>query len=507
MRSRVTVKQPLSIIVPVAILLMSGIGLFYYRAVKLGVPLVPLTAPQSWKIGATVVFDTSGSSSSVSLVIPKTTARMQIVNERFASDGFSVATVEEGGLRRAAWYKRQAQGEQRLYYEAVVRRDDDVTRTRKPRLRTFELSDVETRAGRRLIRDLSANLPKGASLADALATEIREGESASRSTLFGSSKESERRVAELLENLFLLAKLPARMHRGLSLSESDRGVGLHYFVEVYEGDRWRVFDVSTGTWGSPGSYVRWGNGAGKLISGRGIRNESLVLSVTPFEEEGFQSHLPEHASLSPVLSLPLESQAVLRVLMIIPFAALLVVFLRCFVGFQTFGTFMPILIALAFRETHLVNGVLLFSTIVACALLARRYFARLQLLLVPRLAATLTVVIIIIVGISVVTHAYDIERGLSVALFPMVILTMVVERMSLLWEEVGAIAAVKQGVASLLVAALAYSVFVSPEIQYLAFVFPESLLVILALCILTGRYTGYRLSELRRFRALAVSRP
>jgi hypothetical protein len=35
------------------------------------------------------------------------------------------------------------------------------------------------------------------------------------------------------------------------------------------------------------------------------------------------------------------------------------------------------------------------------------------------------------------------------------------------------------------------------------FVFPELLLVVLAATLLLGRYSGYRLTELRRFRALS----
>jgi hypothetical protein len=43
----------------------------------------------------------------------------------------------------------------------------------------------------------------------------------------------------------------------------------------------------------------------------------------------------------------------------------------------------------------------------------------------------------------------------------------------------------------------------NPHLTHLIFVFPELLLVILALALLLGRYTGYRLTELWRFRDLA----
>lgn len=61
---------------------------------------------------------------------------------------------------------------------------------------------------------------------------------------------------------------------------------------------------------------------------------------------------------------------------------------------------------------------------------------------------------------------------------------------------------VQQGIGSLAVAAACYAVMDLRLVQHLVFVFPETLLIVLALTLLVGRYTGYRLSELRRFREL-----
>ncbi len=53
-------------------------------------------------------------------------------------------------------------------------------------------------------------------------------------------------------------------------------------------------------------------------------------------------------------------------------------------------------------------------------------------------------------------HKLGIDRGVSVALFPMVILSMTVERMALVWEEAGPLEALQQGFGSLLVAAMGF---------------------------------------------------
>ena len=41
------------------------------------------------------------------------------------------------------------------------------------------------------------------------------------------------------------------------------------------------------------------------------------------------------------------------------------------------------------------------------------------------------------------------------------------------------------------------------QIQYWAYYFPELLLVLLAVILLIGRYTGYRFSELIRFKTFS----
>ena len=73
-----------------------------------------------------------------------------------------------------------------------------------------------------------------------------------------------------------------------------------------------------------------------------------------------------------------------------------------------------------------------------------------------------------------------------------------------MWEERGAGAAVTEGAGSLAVAVVAYLVMSIRQIEHVAFVFPELLLVVLAITLVLGRYTGYRVSELFRFREIGT---
>ena len=157
----------------------------------------------------------------------------------------------------------------------------------------------------------------------------------------------------------------------------------------------------------------------------------------------------------------------------------------------------------AFRETQLLWGLVLFSLVVALGLAVRFYLEQLKLLLVPQLASLLNIVVLVMAALSVLSHKLGLERGLSVALFPMVILTMTIERMCIVWEERGVSESIQQDLGSLAVASLTYLVMTIPAVEHVLFVFPELLLLFLAGTLLMGRYSRFRLLELGRFKALA----
>jgi hypothetical protein len=87
----------------------------------------------------------------------------------------------------------------------------------------------------------------------------------------------------------------------------------------------------------------------------------------------------------------------------------------------------------------------------------------------------------------------------------MVIISMVIERMSVGWEERGAAPSIREGLGSLLMAALAYLVISKYILDSWVSVFPEINLVVLGIIIALGRYTGFRLTELIRFKSLSHS--
>ncbi len=501
------------------LLAITSIAIVFAKVKIIGTPFVPDQVATIWAVEARIDFNGMGRSAMINLDIPDKLGDYLKLDEFFISRNYGLNVSTRKKNRYAEWSIRNAKGKQRLYYrievvpDATIKRDSvlkptNVSLPAKPAYEEPLKSAVEDTLAR--VRDESADIFTFASqllkhLNSATPNEnvllIREG--------------SEPGSVEWVNSIIYVlagARIPARLVRGLSLNTSADTSALIAWLEVHNGERWEGFDPLSGNRGYPDDFLRWATGSEPLLTVKGGKNEtiSFTLSQRPYPEAKISQD--RASSKSPVLGswslykLPLNTQDVYKILLMLPLGALVVVFMRTIVGIPSFGTFMPILIALAFRETELLWGIILFCIITAGGLSFRFFLERMNLLLVPRLSSVLVMVIIMMLLLSLVSNDLDIEQGISIALFPIVILTMVIERMSITWEETGALEAMKESLGSLVIAILGYFVMTNNRLEHLMFHFPEFLLLILALVILAGRYTGYRLSELFRFRDLTQAK-
>ncbi|PCJ59622.1 MAG: hypothetical protein COA65_06095 [Rhodospirillaceae bacterium] len=295
-----------------------------------------------------------------------------------------------------------------------------------------------------------------------------------------------------------------------SVNASKRDMKDSPMLAIWESlkNEWIYINPNTGMIGLPDNYLIWWTGESPMfnIEGGGHFKSSVSAQKTAqnaldLTQRNLEQQHPNIWKFS-LFSLPLHTQVVYQVMIMIPLGAFIILLLRNLVGIQTFGTFMPVLVALAFRETNLISGIILFSIVIGIGLLVRFYLEHLKLLLVPRIAAVLSSVVIIMILLSIISYHLGIEYGLSIALFPMVIMTMTIERMSVVWEERNPWEAILQVIGSLFAASIAYLAMNVPLMMHLFFTFPELLLVLMSAMLLLGRYRGYRLSELWRFNSL-----
>jgi 7 transmembrane helices usually fused to an inactive transglutaminase/Inactive transglutaminase fused to 7 transmembrane helices len=494
-----------------AVLTAISLAIFYYKAEVLRFPLSAQTETPVWNVEAAVSFTPGPAAVKVTLNIPNLTPGYAVLDENFVSRGFGLTTRDTTEGREAQWAVREAKGPQTVYYRALVYKDPSrlAEDTTPPFPDPPVLDEAAQIALDGLIADVRRQSADVATFTSELLRRLNSPAADQYLELFIDRGTTPNDRAQLATTLLAGAQIPARVAHGIFLRDQAGPVQSVPLLEVHDGLQWLYFDPMTGAQGLPGDFLIWWRGADRMVDVEGGSTGSVELAMqrnvldAMMVAERRAEQIGSKAIDFSLFSLPIATQSVYSVLIMIPIGALAILFLRNFIGVKTFGTFMPVLVALAFRETRLLWGVILFAVIVSLGLLIRAYLEKLRLLLVPRLTAVLTIVVMLMAGISVLSHRLDIQPGLSIALFPMVIISMTIERMSIVWEERGASEAIQEGVGSLAVAALAYLVMGIDWLEHILFVFPELLLLVLAITLLAGRYTGYRLLELRRFKALA----
>jgi hypothetical protein len=303
-----------------------------------------------------------------------------------------------------------------------------------------------------------------------------------------------------------LAGVPARLAYGVALDQEDTGQPPLALIEYYDGAFWKVRDPANPSKIPDGRELFvWHRGGGPLLDVTGGDNSRVTFTVAkdriPLTTLTDLRDSP--LLVSTILALPVSERAVFRYIVLIPLGAFVVVLLRNIVGIATLGTFMPVLLALALLELPLVQGLIMFSVLVAAGLWFRFLLSRMNLLVVPRVAACVVIVTLLMMLMGVLSFQLGFSVGIKITLFPMIIIAWTLERMSLIWEEEGKRNAITQVAGSVFVAVCAYHFMKISQIQYWAFYFPEMLLILLAGILLIGRYTGYRLSELIRFKSFS----
>jgi hypothetical protein len=511
-------------IVVSAALISAGVALFLYKIVVLDYPLTTADAPATWRVDFVVTASGQGGRATVDVPLPRSSASQTLLSEVVRSGRFRFSIGEEDGDRRGHW-SGKLEGTTTFRYEVtfaalpVARQlPPHEARTTYPKsVSAYALPSPGIQSEDPIIAELARELLLDGSNKVKLATDIYEFVSReiasvrTRAPMDAVSVASESRGnafgrARLFCALARRQGLPCRVVMGIVLGATaqDR---FHYWNEAYLGDGWTPFDVVHGlaarlpanrlvlSTNAPESAVD--SSATDTLSFRfDVQAESETYADLAQRRVATSPHLIDQ--LSP-LFLPVHVQAALRFLLLVPLGALAMSVLRNVIGLRTFGMFMPVLIALAFTHTGLAWGTTFLAAIVTFALLSRLWIQRLYLLLAPRIAFTLTLVVLLMLALMLAGERAGVPTT-GVGAFPFVIMTMIVERISVSLEEEGWNNTLRRVGSTVLAIYMTYAVIQARALQTFFLVFPEFLIVILGLLVIVGRYTGYRLTEIARFR-------
>lgn len=493
----------------ITLLVTLGVLITAYQIFIQGIPITEDETDDLWNIDAKVEFQASPRDPiKVQMFVPPLNRDYVSLNESFISNNYGVSINRVDGNRKVTWSARRASGNQTLYYRLVLtkRYSGEKPKDKGPIFRdSIPVEGAEKIAAEALLAPIRQHSADVETFISETIKRVNNVNDDNVKLLLGGDAGTPNK-AKVIELLLSIAHVPMERVHTIRLA-ADQPQSPELWLRSFNGESWLYFNPETGQQGLPGDRLVWWTGDEPLITVDGGKKAQVTFSLNNSEmnairlakltDENTDADFLEYS----LYGLPLQTQQTYQIMIMIPIGVLVILVLRNLIGLQTLGTFTPVLIALAFRETQLGFGIALFTIITALGLSLRSYLEHLKLQMLPRLSVVLTFVVILIAVISLLSHKLGLERGLSVALFPMVILTMTIERLSITWEERGGGHAFKVAVGTLLAATLAYLLMTVPELTYFIFTFPAVLLILVGFMLAMGRYRGYRLTELFRFKA------
>jgi len=489
-------------------MIVLGLGLTLYKNVVLGFPLLPGVSEDVWTIESKIKLKPLHEGVvDVVLTLPEEGTGWVSLDDHFASSGFNFSAIEKDGHRQAHWSRETMERTTTLLFKTQVylMQGADLTDRVVPKVIPPNLTTTDADVMQKVVEALKKQSSTPAEFPTLLFESLKQQQPDQDMRFLLSSYGGVQLDVAL--DVLAYANIPAQLIKGIFLEDGRRRQRIDSLVEIVIGDRWLIFNPKTGKEGLPDNFFIWQHGSASILDVIGGRNSSiefaLVKNTLPLKSILFmEGHVEEQPLLDfSIYSLPVEQQGIFKGLLLIPVGALVIVLLRILVGLKTSGTFMPILIALAFIQTSLLMGLAIFITVVGFGLWIRYYLSYLNLLLVARITAVVIVVILLMAGLSIISYKLGFYQALTVTFFPTIILAWTIERMSILWEEEGPHEVMVQGGGSLLAAVLAYLMMSMSIVEHLTFNFPELMISLLGIVLLLGKYTGYRLFELYRFRS------
>ncbi|MEM9289808.1 MAG: UUP1 family membrane protein, partial [Pseudomonadota bacterium] len=341
-----------------------GLGIFVYKTSSFQTPLTAEVQETVWDIELFIDFMARDEPVRVEAFIPGTAGGRQIAQEQFYNGAFGHRVVEGAALtedgevapqnrlnRKSIWTYRYPNDRKILRYQGRITAQDGETpiapfgKKAQANLLARIADDVKRQAFLVWSSDLQRQSADADSFAALVVEQIfSEQPSDEVLTLLKDLPPSTARLV-LARNVLISQKIPARIANGVVLTGPMRQAQVQHWLEYApDGVGLRYF---------PGEaldrfFAIW-FGEKPLIQADGAYELSAQISLSPVVVSGEIAAAMSGLATAPLVSwlrfdrLPLTTQLVYGVLVTIPVGITLLVFLRQFIGFQTLGTFMPVL--------------------------------------------------------------------------------------------------------------------------------------------------------------------
>ena len=338
---------------------------FLFKLFVFGFPLTADETVNVWNVEARVRFEALNKPVKASIFIPRNTQHHVISGENFIPRGYGLTTNTEEGNRHAVWSIRKAGGAQVLYYKATIRRmkrEEPPIKIKKPQIESPGFEGPDLAAADSVLSEIRARSADVRTLVTELIIMLNQPKSGDNISLLLGRQTSIMKKMELAVRILAHESIPARIVHGIQLQELQRESNILHWLEVYDNNSWHSFNPQSGIAKIPDDYLPWWRSTWPIAKITGADKLIVRLSVNLNKEAALFGAIERGRVLAPfffdfsLFSLPIETQTVYHILLLIPIGAFILVIVRNVIGVKTFGTFMPVLIAPGLSRNAAVMG-------------------------------------------------------------------------------------------------------------------------------------------------------
>jgi hypothetical protein len=191
-------------------------------------------------------------------------------------------------------------------------------------------------------------------------------------------------------------------------------------------------------------------------------------------------------------------------ILLTPFLALLVSFVRTVVGLPTLDMLVPIALAFALVAVGITVGLLVLTAIILASYVAKRSLLKLKIMFYPKRSLSMLFLALAVFAALTIGVALEFERILSVSIFPILILMLLGDMIVSVQLHKSSSETFMITGTTIAIGLIGYVAATSLTIQNIVILYPEIILLVIPLNIVVGRYFGLRISELFRFNKVVV---
>jgi len=283
------------------------------------------------------------------------------------------------------------------------------------------------------------------------------------------------------KNALRIMNLPTREVCGVEVTDNNQTLKMRSWLQVNIDNQWQNLDfwptkssrlIAFVIEGSQGmnEIVEQKTGSAKYF----FKNVTVSPSDVKMSERFYNLHL-----------LPIDIQDKLKLLLVLPFAILIVAYIKAFWGIETFGQLTPALLGFSLAMNTLFISLVIMALIFIPAILIRKLVVNQNKTVEHTI--TITFIALSLAAIVVFADVYNMLDDPSDAILPVVILALLIDKYFTSLNKKGFGASNTKLMHTLMIAIIILLLLQIPMIGEILLQFPELHLITLAMAILLCR--------------------